>query len=109
MRHYVVVFLESRLFPGTWVTDHFVRELAREIVPELPAKLDKQTHAEAVKQLEKWENVKRPGKFNWTLEEFLLGRVAMLTALWYGATEKGPNRIVQYALEPVSSFVRREK
>ena len=101
MRHYVVVLLESRLFPGTWVTDHFVRELAREIVPELPAKLDKQTHAEAVKQLEKWENVKRPGKFNWTLEEILLGRVAVLTALWYEATEKSPPRKVQYSMQTV--------
>ncbi len=95
MRHYVVVFLESALFPGIWVTDHFVREAEREDIPDLPKFLGT-GHAETIATLKDWQNVNPPIP-SWTLEECLLGRVARFTALWFNS-QKVPRRIVQYQL-----------
>ena len=102
MRHYVVVFLESRLFPGTWVTDHFVREEEREDIPELPVLtaapgLPPASHQEAIGRLKEWQNEERSPDPSWTLEECLLGRVARLTALWY-SDKKDLTRAVHYRL-----------
>lgn len=97
MRHYVVVFLESSLFPGTWVTDHFVRNEEREDIPELPETLHTWTHPEAMLLLKDWQNEERPPDPSWTLEECLLGRVARLTALWY-SDKKDLEQAVHYRL-----------
>jgi hypothetical protein len=97
MRHYVVVFLESRLFPGTWVTDHFVRSEEREDVPELPETLFGVKHRLAVKLLTDWQNEAAPNPA-WTLEECLLGRVALLTVIWYGDQESIHTKAVRYPM-----------
>ncbi len=98
MRHYVVVFLESRLFPGTWVTDHFVRKEEREDVADLPP-LSSSTHIQALRLLKEWQNEAAPNPA-WTLEECLLGGMACLTVLWYGNQETTPKRMIVYHLEP---------
>ncbi len=95
MRHYVVVFLESRLFPGTWVTDHFVRREEREDVPHLPETLVSSKHPLALKLLRAWQN-EPPPEPSWTLEECLIGGVACFTAIWYGGKEALAKRIVRY-------------
>ncbi len=104
MRHYVVVFLESSLFPGTWVTDHFVRKEDREDVPMLPDTLTlaELNHKELVSFLNKWQNEEDPSP-SWTLEECILGSVAVLTVLTFEAKEKQAKRIAEYRLRGVLS------
>ncbi len=98
MRHYVVVFLESRLFPGTWIADHFVRGTVREDVPQLPDGLKELSHSDAMKNLTEWQNLPKPDPV-WTLDECFLGWVAMFTAIWY--SEKGQFvRLVEYPMSP---------
>ncbi len=97
MRHYVVIFLESQLFPGTWVTDHFVRREEREDVPPIPETLVTSKHALALKLLNAWQNEHAPNPA-WTLEECLLGGVADLTVMWYGDKETVAKRVVRYRM-----------
>lgn len=97
MRHYVVVFLESSMFPGTWVTDHFVRREEREEVPPIPDTLPSVKHQLALKLLGNWQNEKAPDPA-WTLEELLLGGVVDLTAIWYGDKASVAKRMVRYRM-----------
>lgn len=98
MRHYVVLFLESRMVPGTWLTDHFVREAEREEIPALPETLASVKHPLALKLLKDWQNMELR-KPSWTLEECILGRVAVLTVLSYDE-DGAPQRLVEYTLSP---------
>lgn len=106
MRHYVVVFLESSMFPGTWITDHFVREEEREEIPAIPETLPSVKHPLALKLLKDWQNMKAPEP-SWTLEECILGRVAVLTVLTYGSKDETPRRIAEYKLHGILSIIKR--
>ncbi len=95
MRHYVVVFLESQLFPGTWVTDHFIRREEREDIADLPDTLLSVKHPLALKLLADWQNEEAPSP-SWTLEECFLGEVGRFTVLWYGRKDTTLSRIFTY-------------